>query len=39
MKMKKNYSIVTDIKWNPFSCLLALPALVYALIFGYGTLP
>lgn len=31
--------LVRDIRKNPFSYLLALPALVYALIFGYLTLP
>ena len=36
---KRRYGIITDIRANPISYLLALPAAVYIFIFGYLTLP
>ena len=36
---KKKYTIITDVKRNPFSYLLALPAMTYIFIFGYMTIP
>jgi len=39
VKKAKKYTIFTDIRRNPFSYLLALPAMVYVFIFGYMTLP
>jgi len=35
----KRYTIFTDIRRNPYSYLLVLPAMVYILIYGYLTLP
>jgi len=35
----KRYTIFRDIKRNPYSYLLVLPAFVYVFIFGYLTLP
>jgi putative aldouronate transport system permease protein len=37
--MKKNHSIFHDIRNNSISYALAIPAVVYTLIFGYFTLP
>lgn len=39
MKRRKKYGFLTDVAKNPFSYLLALPAVVYTFIFGYMTLP
>jgi putative aldouronate transport system permease protein len=36
---KKDFGIFTDIRANPVSYLLVLPAAIYILIFGYLTLP
>jgi putative aldouronate transport system permease protein len=38
-KRKKDFGVFTDIRKNPFSYLLVLPAAVYILVFGYLTLP
>lgn len=38
-RAKKHYTFFTDVLRNPFSYLLALPAMVYVLIFGYLILP
>ena len=36
---KKKYGLLVDIKKNPASYLLALPALVYVIVFSYMTYP
>ncbi len=38
-KAKKKRGIISDIRKNPFSYLLLLPAAMYTFIFGYMTLP
>lgn len=37
--IRKKYTLWTDIRKNPFSYLLMLPAMVYVFIFGYMTYP
>ncbi|MFD0670973.1 ABC transporter permease subunit [Cohnella sp. GCM10027633] len=39
MQGKFGYSFLSDILRNPFSYLLALPAILYTFVFGYATLP
>lgn len=39
LKKKRRYTFLTDIRRNPFSYLLALPAMIYVFVFGYMTLP
>lgn len=39
LKSEKKYTFITDIKRNPFSYALVLPAMIYSFIFGYMTLP
>lgn len=39
MRMKKGGGLIRDIRKNPFSYLLILPATIYVFLFGYCTLP
>jgi putative aldouronate transport system permease protein len=38
-RARKRYTFFTDIRRNPFSYILVLPAAIYILVFGYLTLP
>lgn len=38
-KYKSKYTFFTDIRRNPFSYALVLPAMLYSFVFGYMTLP
>ncbi|QGQ95139.1 sugar ABC transporter permease [Paenibacillus psychroresistens] len=38
-KSNRRYTLITDIRKNPISYLLVLPAALYTLIYGYLTLP
>lgn len=38
-KGKKRYTILKDIRRNPLSYLMLIPAALYTIVFGYMTIP
>ena len=39
VKAKKRYTIFKDIRRNPLSYLMLIPAALYTIVFGYMTIP